>query len=169
MTTPGPDARQPATAPLHPQVPQHQQAQYLPVPPTGAASYALGFLAFIGIPFLSILVAGIVMAAMYPSAKSRGGLAAENARRAANWGITAALVAAATLVTHFVLLFTMTGTPLADGFYPLGIPITIFGATFVVHLVVIICGLVKANRRELFSNPLAIPFIRSAQPTPNAA
>ena len=54
-------------------MPQNQQAQYLPVPPTGAASYALGFLAFIGIPFLSILVAGIVMAAVYPSAKEKAG------------------------------------------------------------------------------------------------
>ncbi|PUB25586.1 uncharacterized protein DUF4870 [Promicromonospora sp. AC04] len=155
--------------PLHPQVSQNQHAQYLPVPPTGAVSYALGFLAFIGIPFLSLLVAGIVMAAVYPSAKRKGGLAAENARRAANWGITAFLIATITLVTHFVLLFTATGTSLGDGFYPVGIPITIFAATFVVHLVVIICGLVKANRREVLRNPLAIPFIRSAQPTQNAA
>jgi uncharacterized Tic20 family protein len=159
MTDPSFDAKPPAAAPA-------PAAEPVPAPPAGVAgpsgglSYGLGFLAFIGIPFLSVLTAGIVMASVYPSARKRGGLAAENARIAANWGFTLILGTVVTLGSHVLALVAVTDTPMAKGFYPVGIPITVFAALVVAHLVVIICGLVKASNREVFRNPLAIPFLR---------
>ncbi|PPF68718.1 MULTISPECIES: DUF4870 domain-containing protein [unclassified Rathayibacter] len=147
------DATTPEAAPVAP-------PQAVPAPPTGALSYALGFLAFIGIPFLSLIVGGIVMASVYPSARRKGGLAAENARNAANWGLTVILIGVVTLGAHVVLLFAASDTPLAKDFYPIGIPITLFAVLWLVHFVLIICGLVKANQREVFRPRIAIPFLR---------
>ncbi|PPH62067.1 hypothetical protein C5D25_08515, partial [Rathayibacter sp. AY1D7] len=98
------DATTPEAAPVAP-------PQAVPAPPTGALSYALGFLAFIGIPFLSLIVGGIVMASVYPSARRKGGIAAENARNAANWGLTVILIGVVTLGAHVVLLFAASDTP----------------------------------------------------------
>jgi uncharacterized Tic20 family protein len=156
-------------APIQPQPAPPFSSQ--PAPPTGALSYALGFLAFIGIPFLSVVTAGIVMAAIYPSMKKKGALAAENARQAANWGYTLIIGTIITVGGHFVLLYFVSGTPVAKGFYPVGILITLFGALCVAHLVILIMGLVKANGRGVLNNRLAIPFIRRpghepAQPAP---
>ncbi|WP_077222404.1 DUF4870 domain-containing protein [Rathayibacter sp. VKM Ac-2630] len=143
----------PDPRPEHPSLPQ-------PAPPTGAMPYALGFLALTGIPFVSLIVAGVVMAAVLPSARQRGGVAAENGRRAANWGLTTVLVTVLCLVGHFVLLFALTADAPSTSFYPIGIPITVFAVLAVAHLVVIVCGLVSANRGNVFRNPLAIPFLR---------
>jgi uncharacterized Tic20 family protein len=112
-----------------------------------------------------------VMASVYPAMKKKGPLAAENARQAANWGWTLIIGTVLTLGGHVLLLFLLTDTPFAQGFYPLGIPLTIFLALCVAHLVIIIMGLVKAHGRGVLNNRLAIPFIRrpepaSAQPTP---
>lgn len=145
----------PEPAPLSPQA-----VPATPVPPSGALPYALGFLAFVGIPFLSVLTAGIVMAAMYPSMKKKGALAAENARQAANWGYTLIIGTIITVGGHFVLLYFVSDTPVARGFYPVGILLTIFVALCIAHLVIAIMGLIKANRRGVLNNRLAIPFIR---------
>ena len=150
-------------APIQPQ----PVAPAPPAPPTGSLPYALGFLAIVGIPFLSVLTAGIVMVSVYPAMKKKGALAAENARQAANWGWTLIIGTVLTLGGHFVLLYFVSGTPVAKGFYPVGILITIFGALCVAHLVIIIMGLVKAHGRGVLNNRLAIPFIKrpAAAPT----
>jgi uncharacterized Tic20 family protein len=153
-----PQPGQPA-APAQPATPQ-------PAPPTGSLPYALGFLAIVGIPFLSVLTAGIVMVSVYPAMKKKGALAAENARQAANWGWTLIIGTVITLGGHFVLLYFVSGTPVAKGFYPVGIFITIFGALCVAHLVVIIMGLVKAHGRGVLNNRLAIPFIKRTAAAP---
>lgn len=132
--------------------------QQPPAPPaTGALPYGLGFLAYIPIPYLSLLVAGIVMASVYPSQKKKGELAAENARNAANWGLS--------LITYMVLnllIFAISLTIQGDtpGFFPTGIVVLIFFALGIAHLVVIIMGLVAANKRTVLRNRIAIPFIR---------
>ena len=149
-------------APIQPQ----PVAPAPPAPPTGSLPYALGFLAIVGIPFLSVLTAGIVMVSVYPAMKKKGALAAENARQAANWGWTLIIGTVLTLGGHFVLLYFVSGTPVAKGFYPVGILITIFGALCVAHLVIIIMGLVKAHSRGVLNNRLAIPFIKRPASAP---
>lgn len=127
-------------------------------PATGALPYGLGFLAYIPIPYLSLVIAGIVMASVYPSQKKKGGLAAENARHAANWGLS--------LIVYMVLAFLVFAVLLATrpegstGFFPVGIPVLVFFALGIAHLVVIIMGLVAANKRTVMRNRIAIPFIR---------
>lgn len=95
-----------------------------PVPvqqPTGASSWAMGFLAFIPIPFLNVLITGIAMASMYPSVRKKGvPLATENARIAANWGLTL-------IASHVVLVVLLIALQSARTFRiapraPLGSP-----------------------------------------------
>ncbi|MDQ0648622.1 putative Tic20 family protein [Microbacterium natoriense] len=118
----------------------------------------MGFLAFIPIPVFSVLVAGIVMACVYPSARKKGmPVATENARRAANWGLT--------IVAYFVLsavyMIGMSFLPEGrTGFLPTGWPIIGFVALAAIHLTVTIMGMVAARKGIVFRNVLAIPFIR---------
>jgi uncharacterized Tic20 family protein len=146
--------------PANPAQPYQQPGypQPLAAPATGALPYGLGFLAYIPIPYLSLLVAGIVMASVYPSQKRKGGLAAENARHAANWGLS--LIAYMVLDFLFIAIMLATLNEDSRGFFPVGIPILIFLALGIAHLVVIIMGLVAANKRTVFRNRIAIPFIR---------
>jgi len=133
-------------------------SQPLAAPTAGALPYGLGFLAYIPIPYLSLLVAGIVMAAVYPSQKTKGGLAAENARHAANWGLS--LIAYIVLDFLFFAIMLATRGDDSTGFFPVGIPVVLFFALGIAHLVVIIMGLVAANKRTVLRNRIAIPFIR---------
>src|SRR5699024_7083280 len=75
----------------YPAASQYGYAPYSQPPASGAVSWAMGFLCFIPIPYVSFLIAGIVMAAVYPSQRRKGPVAAENARFAANWGLTVIL------------------------------------------------------------------------------
>ena len=139
---------------------EQQPVQYqppAPPPSSGALPYGLGFLSYIPIPFASLVIAGIVMAAVYPSMKRKGGLAAENARHAANWGLSLIMYMVLDALLFAIFLFTSSGK---TGFFPAGITVVFYLALAVAHLVVIIMGLVAANRRRVFHNRLAIPFIR---------
>lgn len=121
----------------------------------------MGFLLFIPIPFLSVLVSGIVMASVYGSVSRRGPVARENARAAANWGITFALVSTSLLILHFILLFALTRGAGVSDFYPLGIPITLYGLVVLAHIVLVIVGTVRASGGKVTRVPFSIPFIRA--------
>lgn len=138
--------------------PQAGYQQPLAPPATGALSYGLGFLAYIPIPYLSLVIAGIVMASVYPSQKKKGELAAENARNAANWGLSLILYVVLDFLFFIILLVNQNED--STGFFPVGIPVLIFLALGIAHLVVIIMGLVAANKRTVLRNRLAIPFMR---------
>ncbi len=133
---------------------------YVARPATGALSWALGFLAYIPIPFLSIMVAGIVMAAVYPGTvrKQPQSLAAANARSAANWGLTLITVMLAIIIAFVVLMATLADRTV--GFFPIGSPLLVYVALCVAHLVVTIVGTVTASRGSVFRNPIAIPYLR---------
>ena len=47
------------------------------------------------------------------------------------------------------------------GFYPLGIPITVYFALSVAHLVIVIIGTVRASSGKVMWVPFAIPFLRA--------
>ena len=127
-------------------------------PATGSVAWGLGFLAFIPIPVLSMIGAGIVMASVYGSQRRNGPVAEGNARNAANWGLTVIVV---TIVSFglTVLLAALFGGS-SRGFFPIGTPILLYLAVCVAHLVVIIVGLSRAGKGQVFENPIAIPFIR---------
>ncbi|MGL4339292.1 MAG: DUF4870 domain-containing protein [Rhodoglobus sp.] len=136
-------------------------------PATGALPYGLGFLAYLPIPIFSLLIAGIVMVAVYPSQRRHGGVAALNARRAANWGLT--VIAGFLAVPLFLLLIALVGPivdPLSSSpnpfprFSVFHIPVLFYFVLGIAHVVILIMGLVKCKRGEFFNNRLAIPFIR---------
>lgn len=58
-----------------------------------------------------------------------------------------------------VLLAALFGGS-SRGFFPIGTPILLYLAVCVAHLVVIIVGLSRAGKGQVFENPIAIPFIR---------
>jgi uncharacterized Tic20 family protein len=118
--------------------------------------FALGFIAFIGIPYLNLIVAGIVMAAVFPSQDRRGGVTARNARTAANWGLTMVLVMVIVVTVFVACLVTKTFT---DGFLPLGIAPILWVLLCIANLVVIIVGLVGASAGRAVRIP-ALPFLR---------
>jgi uncharacterized Tic20 family protein len=130
-------------------------------PSTGTLSWALGFLIFIGIPFLSGIVSGVVMASVYRSVARKGEIARQNARSAANWALTYLTVSIVLLIVHVIVLMAFAGDEGMNGFFPLGIPITLYFAVSILHVVLVIVGTVKASGGKVLRVPFAIPYIRS--------
>ncbi|MBB2925292.1 DUF4870 domain-containing protein [Cellulomonas cellasea] len=131
---------------------------------TGRTSYLVGLLAWLPIPVVSAVIAGIAMAAVYPGQRRRSALAAENARRAANWGLTYALgVVLSVALTVAVVAATQPETPDPDA-TPWQVlfltPVLVLG---VAHLVVTVLGLTRTARGQVYA-PRAIPFFRAAEP-----
>ena len=126
--------------------------------PTGRMSWALGFLAWIPMPFVGMIVAIVAMIAAYPSAKRKHVLAAaENARGAANWALTLLTVLIACGVYVVVLAVGFPETH--QGFFPIGAAVIVYALLVILHLVVTIAGTVISGTR-VFRNRLAIPYIR---------
>lgn len=131
------------------------------VPPRGLLPWALGLLILIPFPFVGGLASGIAMAVSGGASRRLGGVARENARAALNWGLTYLLVSTVLLVSHFVLLATLTADSPSTGFYPIGIPITLYFALSVFHLALIIMGMVRASSGKVMRVPFAIPYLRA--------
>ena len=133
---------------------------YAPKPSNGTVPWALGFIIFVPIPFLSALASGIAMAITYGAVSRHGGVARENARSALNWGLTFALVSTMLLFTHFILLAALTrDAPIRD-FYPFGTVITLYAVSLLAHVVIVIVGTVRASQGKVTNIPVAIPFVR---------
>lgn len=142
------------SAPAHPAYPAA-------VPPRGLLPWVLGFLIVIPFPFVGGLASGIAMAVSGGASRRAGGTASENARAALNWGLTYLMVSTLLLILHFVLLFVLTSQASIEGFYPLGIPITVYFALSLAHLVIVIIGTVRASSGRGMRVPFAIPFLRA--------
>ena len=130
-------------------------------PPRGLLPWVLGLLILLPIPFVGGLASGIAMAVSGGSSLRAGGSARENARSALNWGVTYLLVSTLLVILHFVLLFVLASRGSTAGFYPLGIPITVYIALSVAHLVIVIVGTVRASSGKVTRAPFAIPFVRA--------
>jgi len=131
------------------------------VPPRGLLPWALGLLILIPFPFVGGLASGIAMAVSGGASRRFGGVASQNARAAANWGLTYLLVSTVLLISHFVILFSLTADSPSSGFYPIGIPITIYFALSVFHVVLVIMGMVRASGGKVMRVPFAIPYLRA--------
>ncbi|MEO5534949.1 MAG: DUF4870 domain-containing protein [Pseudolysinimonas sp.] len=140
--------------------PGYQMGPAAAVADRGTLTHALGFLCFIPVPLVGILVAGVAMLLSYPSVRARGPIARRTARSGANWGATLLILAIVIAAVQIVL----TGIAAANhttGFLPTGTPLLVLGALAITHVIVTIIGTVKASKGEEFKNPLAIPFYRS--------
>lgn len=143
---------------------QPQYAQPAPYthyvrPVTGAAAWALGLIALAFIPFLAATASCVAMLLGGASARKRGGIAEVNGRNAMNWALTYLIATILLVGGHFVLLFGATQNGPVSGFYPLGIPITLWAIMTLAHLVFSIVGLSRANSGKTFWAP-ALPLIR---------
>ncbi|UWF78136.1 MULTISPECIES: DUF4870 domain-containing protein [Microbacterium] len=123
-------------------------------PATGASAWALGLLVLLPVPFLGSLASGGAMVAAYGSLSRQGPLAKANADAARRWGRLFLLVSTALLVVHLAItlprLFLSAGSA---GFLPQGIPILLYIAVCVVHLVVVIVATVRASKGEVVRLP----------------
>lgn len=127
-------------------------------PATGTVSYGLGFLALIPVPVVSIVIAGLVMAGQYAGQMAKGKVAADNGRRAANWGFTLLCGLLLVLILMPVLVAVASTNSRLAGL-PL-VPIVLYLMLGILHLVIVVWGVVVARRGGVFQNRLAIPFFR---------
>lgn len=125
-----------------------------PAPPRGALPFGLGLISLVFLPFLSLIVAGIVMALVGSAQRKRGGLAAVNGRRAANWGLTLIVI-----MVPMTALWIVALSIQAQGFFPWGISVIVWVVLGIANLVVAIYGLVSASSGREARVP-AIPFLR---------
>ena len=151
----------PPQAPGYPAQGYPAGAYPLAAPPKGLLPWALGLLILIPFPFVGGVASGIAMAVSGGASRRFRGVARENARAALNWGLTYLLVSTVLLVSHFVILFALTADSPSGGFYPIGIPITIYFAISVLHLVLVIVGMVRASSGKVMRVPFAIPYLRA--------
>lgn len=137
-------------------------------PRSGTIAWALGFLIFLPIPLLNLIVTGIVHLITGLGQRKHGGLAAQNGVRAANWGLT--LLCWPVLMALTVLVAVLTGSPAEGGgvvFTPAmeALVFTMFGLYFLIVLVALvytIIGTVQANKGARVRLPV-IPFLRARQ------
>ena len=132
---------------------------------TGTVAWAVGFLAFLPIPVVGLLVAAITQVVVGLRQRRHGGLAAVNGVRAANWGLTQLCWPVLMAIT--MVIGTLTGTPSGTGgiiFTPVmnTLAFTMLGLFFLVALleaVYAIVGTVLAAKGRTVRLPV-IPFLR---------
>jgi len=142
--------------------------EYAPQPPpaarpaTGALPWFLGLIVLACLPFLGSVIASLTMYFVGRAQADKGPLAAENGRRAANWGLTYFVLTIVLVLTHFVLVFLVIGGRGSEHFFPVGIPITIWGIISVGHVVLSLWGGIAALNRVLFWGR-GVPVIPAAR------
>ncbi|MFD5224957.1 hypothetical protein ACFWHT_04965 [Microbacterium sp. NPDC058342] len=121
-----------------------------PRPATGVSAWALGLLILLPVPLLGPLAAGGAMVAAYGTLSRQGPLAKTNAAAARRWGLIFLITSTSLLLIQLVWgLLRLAAPPVeATGFFPQGIPITLYVLVCVVHLVVVILGTLRARRGE---------------------
>ncbi|MBF4458766.1 DUF4870 domain-containing protein [Pseudoclavibacter sp. VKM Ac-2867] len=122
----------------------------------GATQWSLGLIAVIPFPFVTAITAGIVMIAAGRSRAPATEAGERNRTNAANWGLTYLLSSIILIALHIAFLFVLDDT-YSGSFFPIGIPITLWFAVSVTHIVFSIVGSVKASRGVVFA-PIALPF-----------
>ena len=128
--------------------------------PTGRYAWAVGFLAWIPIPFVGLLLAALVMAVVYRTGRLKGSaLCTENTRRAANWGLTV-LTISLMRVVYFIAVANLVPGATQAGFFPLGAVVIVYIVVVLAHTVIAIAGTVVAGRGRAFNPRIAIPFLR---------
>ncbi|MEE1618378.1 hypothetical protein [Brachybacterium sp. J153] len=136
-------------------------------PRNGTVAWALGFLAYVPIPFVNVLVAGLAQLVVGLRQRRHGGLAAVNGVRAANWGLTQLCWPVLMLATFAIGMLTGTPSPTGDGvlFTPVmnALMFTMIGLFLVLglaQLIYAIVGTVQASKGARVGLP-AIPFLRA--------
>ncbi len=136
-------------------------------PPNGALAWGLGLLALL-FPIVGSIAAGAAMIIAGLSMRKYGGVGGTNGRNAANWGATYLLLTVLLVGTHFGVLIAVTADGPVSGFFPIGIPITVWAVVSLCHVIFSGVGLVRAARWQIYWVP-AIPFFGSNSPLPQVS
>ncbi|KQQ04088.1 MULTISPECIES: DUF4870 domain-containing protein [unclassified Rathayibacter] len=123
-------------------------------PPAAALSWGLGLLGLLLLPFVTLVISGVVMVAVGLHQSRSGGLARANGRRAADWGLTVLVIAVPCTVVWVVALSIR-----ASGFFPWDLAAIVWLLLGVVTLVVAVVGLVQSSGGRVVRVP-AIRFFR---------
>lgn len=148
---------------------QHEQpgAPAPAAPPRrGTIAWALGFLAYLPLPMVGLLIAGITQLIVGLAQRKHGGLAATNGVRAANWGLTQLCLPV--LVLLAVVIGIVTGEPSPQGgvyFIPaMNVVMVVMAILFFVvallEAIYAIVGTIQASRGREVRLPV-IPFLRT--------
>ena len=154
---------------LRPDVPrQHHPTRSTDMSLNGTPAWALGLIALFPLPILNSALAGVVMLVVGLNQRNVGGTAAQNGVNAASWGFLQIVVPALFFITMTVGM--ITGEDTETGLRmpaPLEMALPIFGITWIflsiAHLVVVILGIVKSSRGEVFRAPVPRIFKTSGQ------
>jgi len=125
----------------------------------------MGFLAYIPIPFVSLIIAGITQLCVGLAQRKHGGLAANNGVRAANWGLAQLCWPVLMIIT--MVIGILTGEPSDTGvqFHTVmaGAVTTLAVLFFVICLlqaIYAIFGTVQSSKGREVRFPV-IPFLRA--------
>ena len=136
----------------------------------GMYGHLSGMLAYSGIPFGGVIGPWV----LYTQNRTQRPFAAEQARQALNFHITAGIVQVVAIVAAFVLylsgIFTFVGagkeaTPSATGVVMVIGAVCSFLLYFAVYLfglILTIVATVRASNGNLFTYPLTIPFVKGS-------
>jgi|SRR5699024_5904444 len=153
----------PPPTPAQPPVPQPRPVQPAPqAPRTGTIAWGLGFLAYVPIPMVNVVVAGVTQLVVGLRQRRHGGLAAVNGVRAANWGLTQ--LCHPVLLAIALLLTVATGTPSPDGGYSVQpwagtLVFVMIGLWFLLSLVQLLYALIGLSTASK-GDEVRLPVIR---------
>lgn len=133
-------------------------------PPVGPAiAWLLGLIVLVCLPFIGSFLAGVLMVAVGLSQRGKSEPAARNGARAANWGLTYLLASIVLVGIHFYLVIAVAtdDEPMTQHFFPVGIPITLWGLLSLAHVVMCVWGGAVALQGKPFRGN-GIPFFGHA-------
>lgn len=134
-----------------------------PKEPGGVLPWALGFIAVIPAPVLAQFGAGLTMALVGSKQRLQRGIAGEQGREAANWGITFMVINGVTLLAALVVtLIADQNLAFREDWVWLSPALLVLWAIGIfTHLVVCLIGVIMAVSGRVFRCLIAYPFLRS--------
>lgn len=146
-----PPVQQPAT-----------QGPYVPVSPKGTVAWAIGFLAYLPIPFFGNVISAVVQLLVGLAQRKHGILAAANGTRAANWALSQLIVLAVLFALAVGSIVLEDGGDVAQqwsavSIMAMGLGYVAFGVALLVYAIV---GTVQASGGRLVSLPV-LPLLRT--------
>lgn len=157
----------PPPTPAQPPVPQPPPVQpTAQAPRTGTIAWGLGFLAYVPIPMVNVVVAGVTQLVVGLRQRRHGGLAAVNGVRAANWGLTQ--LCHPVLLAIIGVVTVVTGTPSPTGGYSVQpwagtLLFVMIGLWFLLSLVQLLYALIGVATASK-GDEVRLPVIRFIRP-----
>lgn len=128
-------------------------------PESGTIAWAVGLAVLAFFPFVSSVVASVLMIIVGLKQRAKEPIAAANGRNAANFGLTYLVVTLILVPLYFVMLDVLTKDGPTSETFPLMIPLIVWAVATLAFVVLCIIGVARAGARRVFRAP-AIPVFR---------